>query len=48
MSSAVPSEGDLPAHSRLAPWLDLAPDLDAEFAADLADIRRLVEAVAGR
>ncbi|MDX3383378.1 TetR/AcrR family transcriptional regulator [Streptomyces niveiscabiei] len=41
-------EGDLPAHSRLASWLDLPLDLDAEFAADLADIRRLVEAVAGR
>ncbi|KND23376.1 TetR/AcrR family transcriptional regulator [Streptomyces acidiscabies] len=41
-------EGELPAHSRLAPWLDLPLDLTAEFEADLADIRRLVEAVAGR
>ncbi|WP_416967907.1 TetR/AcrR family transcriptional regulator [Streptomyces sp. 4F14] len=41
-------EGDLPAHGRLAPWLDLPLDLTAEFEADLADIRGLVEAVAGR
>ncbi|GAV43433.1 TetR/AcrR family transcriptional regulator [Streptomyces acidiscabies] len=41
-------EGELPAHGRLAPWLDLPLDLTAEFEADLADIRRLVEAVAGR
>ncbi|MET8978905.1 TetR/AcrR family transcriptional regulator [Streptomyces sp. NPDC004539] len=41
-------EGALPAHDRLAPWLDLPLDLTAEFEADLADVRRLVEAVAGR
>ncbi|MFI9604542.1 TetR/AcrR family transcriptional regulator [Streptomyces sp. NPDC052043] len=41
-------EGELPGHSRLAPWLDLPVDLTAEFEADLDDIRRLVEAVARR
>ncbi|NUS88779.1 MAG: TetR/AcrR family transcriptional regulator [Streptomyces sp.] len=41
-------EGELPGHGRLAPWLDLPVDLDAEFEADLEDIRRLVEAVARR
>ncbi|MES4908051.1 MULTISPECIES: TetR/AcrR family transcriptional regulator [unclassified Streptomyces] len=41
-------EGELPGHGRLAPWLDLPVDLDAEFEADLEDIRRLVEVVARR
>lgn len=39
-------EGDLPGHSRLAPWLDLPPDLGAEFEADLEDLLRLIEAAA--
>jgi AcrR family transcriptional regulator len=37
-------EGDLPAHARLAPWLDARPDWDAEFDADLADLQQLIEA----
>ncbi|WP_330457739.1 TetR/AcrR family transcriptional regulator [Streptomyces sp. NBC_00820] len=41
-------ESELPGHRRLAPWLDLPPDLTAEFEADLDDIRCLVEAVARR
>ncbi|MEU4170265.1 TetR/AcrR family transcriptional regulator [Streptomyces sp. NPDC026665] len=41
-------DGELPGHSTLAPWLDLPLDLTAEFEADLADIARLVEAVARR
>ncbi|MEU1480670.1 TetR/AcrR family transcriptional regulator [Streptomyces sp. NPDC001668] len=39
-------ESELPGHSRLGPWLDLPVDLTAEFEADLADIRRLVQEVA--
>ncbi|MHC3474202.1 TetR/AcrR family transcriptional regulator [Streptomyces sp. 7R007] len=39
-------DAELPGHARLAPWLDLPPDLTAEFEADLADIRRLVETAA--
>ncbi|WP_020138233.1 TetR/AcrR family transcriptional regulator [Streptomyces sp. 351MFTsu5.1] len=38
--------GELPGHSRVGPWLDLPVDLTAEFEADLADIRRMVESVA--
>jgi len=41
-------DSELPGHSRLAPWLDLPPDLTAEFEADLADIRRMVQAAAAR
>jgi AcrR family transcriptional regulator len=41
-------ESELPGHSALGPWLDLPLDLTAEFEADLADIARLVEAVARR
>lgn len=37
-------EGDLPGHHRLAPWLDQERDWDAEFEADLLDLRRLIEA----
>ncbi|GAA4586344.1 TetR/AcrR family transcriptional regulator C-terminal domain-containing protein [Planotetraspora phitsanulokensis] len=39
-------DGELPGHSRIAPWLDLPVDLGAEFEADLDDIRRLIETVA--
>ncbi|MDI2126511.1 TetR/AcrR family transcriptional regulator [Yinghuangia seranimata] len=41
-------EGELPAHQRLAPWLDLPLDVAAEFDADLADLERLIEAAARR
>jgi AcrR family transcriptional regulator len=41
-------DSELPGHRALGPWLDLPVDLTAEFEADLADIRRLVEAVARR
>ncbi|MEU6271961.1 TetR/AcrR family transcriptional regulator [Streptomyces populi] len=40
--------GELPGHEALGPWLDLPLDLTTEFEADLADIARLVEAVARR
>ncbi|NUP32935.1 MAG: TetR/AcrR family transcriptional regulator [Streptomycetaceae bacterium] len=43
----LPDE-ELPHHHALVPWLELPTDLTAEFEADLADIRRLVEAVARR
>ncbi|MFF3446339.1 TetR/AcrR family transcriptional regulator [Streptomyces sp. NPDC002667] len=43
-----PDDSELPGHSALGPWLDLPLDLTAEFEADLADITRLVEAVAHR
>ncbi|MFI6322790.1 TetR/AcrR family transcriptional regulator [Nonomuraea sp. NPDC050556] len=33
---------DLPAHQRLAPYLDGPRDLDAEFDADLADLFRII------
>lgn len=39
-------EGELPGHSRLASWLDLPLDLDAEFEADLQDVLGLIEAAA--
>lgn len=39
-------EGSLPGHARLAPWLDLPPDLDAEFDADVDDVLQLIEAAA--
>ncbi|MFD8734246.1 TetR/AcrR family transcriptional regulator [Streptomyces sp. NPDC059618] len=41
-------DSELPGHGALGPWLDLPLDLTAEFEADLADIARLVEAVARR
>ncbi|MDX6351807.1 MAG: hypothetical protein QOF84_6597 [Streptomyces sp.] len=41
-------DGDLPAHAELAPWLDGPADWDAEFAADLEDLQRMIEAVAAR
>lgn len=37
------ADGELPGHRKLARWLDLPVDLDAEFEADLDDIRRLIE-----
>lgn len=37
------TEADVPAHYRLAPYLDRRVDWDAEFEADLADLRRLIE-----
>jgi AcrR family transcriptional regulator len=39
-------EGDLPGHARLAPWLNLDPDWDAEFEADLDDLGLLIAAKA--
>lgn len=36
---------DLPAHRRLAPYLDTPVDWDAEFAADLRDLIRIVRPV---
>jgi AcrR family transcriptional regulator len=39
-------DGDLPGHSRLAPWLNLPVDLDAEFKADLDDVLALIKAAA--
>jgi AcrR family transcriptional regulator len=41
-------EGDLPAHSALAEILDRPVDWDAEFEANLADLRLMIEAVARR
>ncbi len=41
-------EGRLPGHARLAPWLDQAPDWDAEFDADLRDLEALILAKASR
>ena len=41
-------DSELPGHGTLAPYLDLPVDLTAEFEADLADIRRLIKAVAER
>ncbi|BBA95359.1 putative TetR family transcriptional regulator [Actinacidiphila reveromycinica] len=41
-------EGGLPAHLALADWLDPPVDWDAEYAADLDDLERLVESVARR
>ena len=41
-------EGALPGHTRLAPFLDLPPDLDAEFDADLQDMLRVVKSCAQR
>jgi len=40
-------EGALPAHSRLARWLDAPVDWDAEFEADVDDLLGLVERIAG-
>jgi hypothetical protein len=40
--------GALPGHARLAAGLERPVDWDAEFEADLADLQRLVEAVARR
>lgn len=39
------SESEVPAHYRLAAYLDQPVDWDAEFEADLADLRRLLEAL---
>jgi AcrR family transcriptional regulator len=39
---------ELPAHAKIAPWMDKMPDWDAEFDADLADLEQLVLAKAGR
>jgi AcrR family transcriptional regulator len=39
-------EGTLPAHDALTPWLEAPVDWDAEFEADLDDLRRLIEAAA--
>jgi AcrR family transcriptional regulator len=41
-------EGDLPAHTELARWLEEPVDWEAEFEADLEDLRRMIEAVAAR
>lgn len=38
----------LPGHKALLPWLEAPVDWDAEFEADLADLRRLVEAQSRR
>jgi AcrR family transcriptional regulator len=43
---ALPA-GELPAHTRLAEWLDAAWSLDEEFEADLADLAAMISAVAG-
>jgi AcrR family transcriptional regulator len=37
------TEAELPGHYAIAEWLDDQPDWDAEFKADLADLRRLIE-----
>jgi hypothetical protein len=39
-------EGALPGHAAVARWLDLPPDLDAEFEADQADLRQMIERIA--
>jgi AcrR family transcriptional regulator len=39
---------ELPAHALLARWLEEPVDWDAEFDADLDDLRRLIEGVAAR
>jgi AcrR family transcriptional regulator len=39
---------DLPAHTRLRPWLAQEVDWDAEFEADLDDLERLIQAVVTR
>jgi AcrR family transcriptional regulator len=41
-------EGGHPRHEALVDWLAPAVDWDAEYAADLADLERLIESVAGR
>jgi AcrR family transcriptional regulator len=43
----LPGE-ELPGHTALARWLDPPVDWDAEFAADLEDLARLIEAAATR
>ncbi|MHA6763020.1 hypothetical protein [Streptacidiphilus sp. PAMC 29251] len=40
-------DGALPGHAALAPWLDRPVDWSAEFEADLADLRRMIAAIAG-
>lgn len=40
--------GTLPAHERLAAWLDAPANWDAEFTTDLADLRALIELIASR
>lgn len=40
--------GTLPAHERLAAWLDAPADWDAEFATDLADLHALIALIADR
>ena len=39
-------EGALPGHAAVARWLDLPGDLDAEFEADQADLRQMIERIA--
>ncbi len=39
---AAAAPGSVPAHDRLAPFLDLDPDLDGEYAADLDDLVMIV------
>ncbi len=39
-------EGALPGHAALAPWLDGPVDWAAEFEADLADLNRMIVAIA--
>ncbi len=41
-------DGALPGHAAVAEWLDPPVDWDAEYAADLDDLERLVESVAER
>ena len=36
-------DGELPGHARLAPWLGQPSDWDAEFRADLDDLKQLIE-----
>jgi AcrR family transcriptional regulator len=47
-ADVVPDPDGLPAHRRLARWLDPDVDWDAEFEADLDDLIELVAAAAGR
>lgn len=46
--AAWATEDELPAHHKLKPHLDRKVDWDAEFAADLADLAAMIEAVARR
>jgi AcrR family transcriptional regulator len=41
-------QGALPGHAAVARWLDRRVDWDAEFEADLGDLERLIDSLAGR